>query len=136
MDLKLYTNLSVQAATTMSVAQSNLSAQNSPTNLNDPRTPLNVRKSIGITDAKVKLGQIVDEVYYQGDTILLEKSGKPVAIVVPVDMYRLWQAKRETSFAMIRQVQERVQDKFTEEASMNLALEAQQAVRKEPNSNT
>lgn len=104
---------------------------NSRTNPSEILTQLNVRKSLGITDAKLKLGQLVDEVYYQGDTVLLEKSGRPVAIVVPVDMYRRWQTRREESFAIIRQIQDSVKGQFTEEEAMTLALEAQQAVRKE-----
>lgn len=115
----------------MSFAQNGAYAPNNLTNPNPLLTQLNVRKSLGITDAKLKLGQLVDEVYYQGDTVLLEKSGRPVAIVVPVEMYCRWQTKQEKSFALIRQVQESVKGKFTEEEAMALALEAQQAVRKE-----
>lgn len=96
----------------------------------DSRTQMNVRRSLGITDAKIKLGQLVDEVYYQGDTVLLEKSGRPVAIVVPVGMYRSWQARKDQGFGVIRKVQASIKGKFTEKAAMSLALEAQQAVRR------
>jgi len=115
----------------MSFVQNSAYTPNNRTNPSELLTQLNIRKSLGITDAKLRLGQLVDEVYYQGDPVLLEKSGRPVAIVVPVDMYRSWQVKREKSFALIRQVQESVRGKFTEEEAMSLALEAQQAVRKE-----
>ena len=92
---------------------------------------LRVRKQVAITIAKGKLGEIVDGVRYQGDTVLLVKSGKPAALIVPVDMYRKWQAERAKDYGAIRQLQSQVTEQLSPEQAMTLALETQNALRKE-----
>ena len=91
---------------------------------------LHTRKQLGITEARLKLSEVVDGVRYQGDTVLLEKSGKPAAVIIPIEDYLSWREQRAAKFAVIRKIQDSVKEKFTEEEAMALALEAQRAVRK------
>ena len=88
-------------------------------------------KRMTVSDARNNLGELVDSVRYQGSPVLLEKSGKPAAVVVPVEAFVKWHQQRAKDFDVIRRIQNSVKDNFTEEEAMNLALEAQRAVRKQ-----
>jgi len=91
---------------------------------------LHTRKQLGITEARLKLSEVIDGVRYQGDTVLLEKSGKPAAVIISIEAYLNWREQRAAKFAVIRKIQDSVTGTFTEEEAMSLALEAQRAVRK------
>lgn len=42
------------------------------------------RNRYGIAEARAHLGELVDRVYYTGEKIILEKSGKPYAAIVNI----------------------------------------------------
>lgn len=92
---------------------------------------IQANKRVTVTDARNTLGDIVDSVRYQGSSVLLEKSGKPVAVVVSVDAFVKWQQQRTKDFEVIERIQKRFEGQFTEEEAMALALEAQREVRKQ-----
>lgn len=43
--------------------------------------------SVTATDARVHFGEILQRVVQNDETILVERSGKPVAVIVPVERY-------------------------------------------------
>ncbi len=45
---------------------------------------LEKKNRYGIAEARAHLGELVDRVYYTGEKIILEKSGKPVAALVTI----------------------------------------------------
>jgi prevent-host-death family protein len=57
--------------------------------------------------ARGKLGQILEEVYYRGDQYIIERSGKPMAALVPVEQYEQWRKEREAFFALLDEVRGR-----------------------------
>ncbi len=42
-----------------------------------------MKQTIGVTEARNNFGELVDQVRYRGDTVVLMKSGKPAAAIVP-----------------------------------------------------
>jgi prevent-host-death family protein len=42
---------------------------------------------MGVTEARSRLGEIVDRVRYQGDAVLLEKNGRPAAALIPLGLF-------------------------------------------------
>lgn len=66
-----------------------------------------MRKTVSAMRARGNLGQILEEVYYRGDQYIIERSGKPMAAVVPVEQYEQWQKEREAFFALVDQVRGR-----------------------------
>lgn len=69
-----------------------------------------MEKTVTALDARKKLGQLLEEVYYQGNQFIVERAGKPMAVVVPVEQYRQWKERRERFFAMVDEVRARNQD--------------------------
>jgi len=66
-----------------------------------------MRKTVNAMRARGKLGQILEEVYYRGDQYIIERSGKPMAALVPVEQYEQWQKEREAFFALVDEVRGR-----------------------------
>jgi prevent-host-death family protein len=84
---------------------------------------------LGVTEARTRFSELVDQVRYQGDTITLLKSGKPAAVIVPVELFERWKAERSEAIAPMRQIQSNVEEVLSDEEAMGLALEAQKAIR-------
>jgi len=66
---------------------------------------LNLEKLVGVTEARTRFSELVDEVRYQGDAVVLIKSGKPAAVMVSVNLYEKWQAERAKRFEVFDKVQ-------------------------------
>ena len=86
-----------------------------------------MEKELGITEARENLSGIVEQVQYQGSTYIIHRHGKPVAAVVPLEVYQSWKRQRQEFFTLIRDVQQRA-DLEPEEAE-RLAAEALAALR-------
>ncbi len=65
-----------------------------------------MRKTVNAVKARGSLGQILEEVYYRGDQYIIERSGKPMAAVVPVEQYEQWRKEREAFFRLLDQIRD------------------------------
>ncbi len=63
-----------------------------------------MEKTINALKARQNLGQILEEVYYKGDYYVIERAGKPMAVVVPIARYSQWKERSERLLAMIDEV--------------------------------
>ena len=63
-----------------------------------------MRKTVNAMRARGNLGQILEEVYYRGDQYIIERSGRPMAAVVPVEQYEQWRKERKAFFDLIDEV--------------------------------
>jgi prevent-host-death family protein len=61
-------------------------------------------QQIGVTEARGKFGELVDMVRYPGDTVVLIKSGKPAAAIVPYEWVARYQAERAAAFQVVADV--------------------------------
>jgi prevent-host-death family protein len=69
-----------------------------------------MEKKLGSAAARRKFGQLLEEVYYRGDTVVVERRGRPMAALVPLDLYKSWQKLREEFFALIEDARASNQD--------------------------
>jgi len=88
-----------------------------------------MRKTVNAMRARGNLGQILEGVYYRGDQYIIERSGKPMAAVVPVEQYEQWRKEREAFFALVDEVRERNRDVEPEAIQRDVAA-AKRAARK------
>jgi prevent-host-death family protein len=65
---------------------------------------------IGARDLRQRLAEILGKVGFGGDVAVVERSGKPMAAIIPIEMYRQLIAEREARFAVIREIQENAPD--------------------------
>jgi prevent-host-death family protein len=90
-----------------------------------------MEKTVSAYEARRNFGKVLNEVAAKGDRIVVEKHGEPVAVVVPVEVYKQWQASRQQFFDWLRQVSERIN--ADEQEADALIEEAIQAIRAEKN---
>ena len=55
--------------------------------------------------------QILEAVYYRGDQYVIERAGKPMAVVVPIEQFEQWRKKRREFFALIDKIRKRNEGK-------------------------
>jgi prevent-host-death family protein len=92
--------------------------------------PSSMQKNLALSEARVKLSQIINGVLYDRDTYIISKQGTPAAAVVPLDVLEQWQTERARLFEVMDEVHEQNQDLDPDEL-MEIIVEAQQAVRTE-----
>lgn len=63
-----------------------------------------MKKTISALRARKNLGQILEEVFYKGDQVIIERKGRPMAAVVPIWLLEQWQEQREIFFDVIMEV--------------------------------
>ncbi|HET9493649.1 MAG TPA: type II toxin-antitoxin system prevent-host-death family antitoxin [Chloroflexia bacterium] len=88
-----------------------------------------MEKTVSAYEARRNFGKVLNEVAGKGDRIVVEKHGEPVAVVVPVEVYKQWQAARQQYFDTIRKMAEEAN--VPEEEADALIEEAIKAVRAE-----
>ena len=86
-----------------------------------------MEKVLGVTEARKKFSNIVEQVQHGGDTYVISRYGRPAAAVVPVEVYENWQRQREGFFDLVRSMQNEA-DLSPEEADQ-VAVEAVAAIR-------
>jgi len=66
-----------------------------------------MEKTVNAVQARQQLGRLLEEVFYQSQRVIIERAGRPMAVLVPLDQYRQWQEQRTAFFAMVDEVQQR-----------------------------
>lgn len=65
---------------------------------------------MGSREARSKFADILGRVHYKGETIIVERSGKPMVAVIPLDLYEQLVAEREARFVVIDRIRARYGD--------------------------
>ena len=73
-----------------------------------------MKRRLSAVEARKRLGELLEGVFYRGDEVVIERAGKPMAVVISAALYEQMQRRKkeagERLFAMIREVQERNKD--------------------------
>ncbi|MBI2426946.1 MAG: type II toxin-antitoxin system Phd/YefM family antitoxin [Candidatus Kerfeldbacteria bacterium] len=64
-------------------------------------------KTLTAMKARQNFGGLLEAVYHRGDRYIIERAGRPMAAVVPLDDLDEWQARRGRLFGMIDEVQKK-----------------------------
>jgi prevent-host-death family protein len=83
---------------------------------------------IGAREARNNFADLLGRVHYGGQTVIVERSGKPMVAVIPAEMYDRLVAEREARFQILDRIRSRVPDLPPEEVEQDVA-EAIAAVR-------
>ena len=92
-----------------------------------------MESNLGVTEAREKLSELVDQVQHKGETFIIRRHGKPAAAVVPIKVLESWQRQREDLIAAVRKIQQENKDADPDEVMQDV-LEAQQVIRSEKRS--
>jgi len=87
-----------------------------------------ITKRIGAREARHKFSDLMGSVHYRGQAVIIERSGKPMVAVIPIDVYDQLIAEREARFQVLDRIRDRLPDLSPEEVERDVA-EAIAAVR-------
>ena len=71
---------------------------------------MQVKRKVSAVEARKRLGEILEGVYYRGDEVVIERAGKPMAVVIPAERYETMERSRERLFELIEKNWERNKD--------------------------
>jgi len=54
-----------------------------------------MKRTISAVDARKRLGEILESVYYRGDEVVIERAGKPMAVVIPSSRYEVFERSQQ-----------------------------------------
>jgi len=80
-----------------------------------------MRQSIGAVEARRHLGELLERAYHLGEVFIVERAGRQMAALVPVEVYQQWQEQRQTFFARIDRVQRRTRRAPARELKADIA---------------
>ncbi len=84
--------------------------------------------SLGAREARSQFADLLGRVHYGGETIIVERSGKPMAAMIPIELYLRLIAEREARFAVIERLRDKAAGVPAEEVLSDVA-EAIAAIR-------
>ena len=83
---------------------------------------------VGAREARNRFADLLGNVHYGGQVVVVERSGKPMVAVIPVDMYQQVIAEREARFQVLDSIRARLPEIAEEEVERDVT-EAIKAVR-------
>ncbi len=83
---------------------------------------------IGSKEARQRFSDLIGQVHYGGQVVIIERAGKPMAALIPLEMYERMVAEREARFKILDDLRARRPGLSPEEVEREVAA-ALQAVR-------
>lgn len=85
-------------------------------------------KYVGAREARNNFAQLMGEIHYGGQTVIVKRSGRPMMAMIPVQEYQRLISERETRFQVLEEIRSRMPHILAEEVERDVA-EAIAAVR-------
>jgi prevent-host-death family protein len=77
-----------------------------------------MQKTISAMKARQNLGQIMNEVSLRGDDFIIERAGKPVAVLVSMDKYQIILKDRQAARQAVNQIREKMKSEDSERVEL------------------
>lgn len=74
--------------------------------------------------ARQNFGTLLNQAYYGGDTFVVERAGKEMAALLPIDKFRIWEEEVKKLSQIIKKAAERIN--LTEREALGLVQEARE----------
>ena len=87
-------------------------------------------KTINALKARRNLGQLLEEVFYNDDQVIIERAGKPMAVVISPSEFEIYKKQRQNDMRIFDEI--RNKNKGTELKELEIDIqEAIESVRKQ-----
>jgi prevent-host-death family protein len=83
---------------------------------------------MGAREARNRFSQLLGQVHSDGQVVIVERFGRPMVAIIPMDDYQWLVAEREARFHVLDEIRRRLPDLPVEEVEQDVA-EAIAAVR-------
>ncbi len=78
-------------------------------------------KRISAKDVRAQFSEILGRVHFGKETVIVEKQGKPMAAIIDIELYELWQVEREARFVVLDEIRSKGRGKRPEEIERDVA---------------
>ena len=85
-------------------------------------------KTMGAREARSNFSQLLGQVHFGGQVVIVERFGRPMVAIIPLEDYQRLIAEREARFQVLDEIRRRLPDLPVEEVEQDVA-EAIAAVR-------
>lgn len=89
-----------------------------------------VGRRLSAREARAKFSDLLNQVHYTREPVIIEKKGKPFAAVIDLEEYERFRKAQEQAFAVLDRIRERNADKTPEEVEQDVTAEVE-AVRRD-----
>ena len=87
---------------------------------------------VSTMDVRARIGDMLNRVALRHDEFIIERKGKPLAALVPVErMEQMKRFARQHALEFLERQKDATGNQLSDEEAMNIALEAQRSVRKQ-----
>ena len=62
-----------------------------------------MKRKVNALEARRRLGELLEGVYYRGDEVIIERAGRPMAAVIPMARYESLQRSRDRLLELIEE---------------------------------
>ena len=69
-----------------------------------------MKRKVSALEARRKLGELLESVYYRGDEVVIERAGKVMAVIVPADRYEAIERSRNRILQLVERNWEQNKD--------------------------
>ena len=76
---------------------------------------------MGAREARNRFADLLGRVHYGGETVIVERSGKPMVAVIPVALYERLIAEREARFQVLDRIRARLPEVPPEKVERDVA---------------
>jgi len=76
---------------------------------------------MGAKEARSKFADLLGSVHYGQQVVIVERSGRPMVAVIPVEMYERLMAEREARFEVLDRIRDRLPELPPEEVEKDVA---------------
>lgn len=85
-------------------------------------------KAINALKARKNLGQLLEEVFYKGDQFIIQRAGKPMAVVISPSEYEAYMKQRKKDMGILDDIRKKNMGAQLEEVEKDVQ-EAIEAIR-------
>ena len=79
-----------------------------------------MRREVSAMEARQRLGELLDQVFYKEDQFVIKRGRKPMAAVIPMRAYEQFLRQRDEDFAVLDRIWSETADVSEEEADREI----------------
>ena len=88
-----------------------------------------MRRRLSAVEARKRLGEVLEGVFYRGDEVVIERAGKPMAVVIPASMYEKLDRDRQAARDRLVELMEKNWEKNKDADPDEIQRDIDEAVR-------
>lgn len=82
-----------------------------------------MQRRVSAGEARQRLGELLEGVFYRGDEVVIERAGKAMGVVIPMERYQQIEAARQRFWQKVEELREQNRDIEIDEEQLERDIE-------------